>query len=211
LPFTGLGMMSKKDVQSVINVFPRGTQPQELVSVNDGKYITPADDNQFLLIASYSKKIGHTEPDQYPVQLNTNINFINDTALYSFIKKQAFLFLSEDTVLNTATNYDSANINVIRSGAGYTKCIIKNENFKWLTLLQNNYPYWKVKVDGQPVSHQTGFKTFISVQITPGEHTVEFELKPTKIKTSLWINLTLFCVSLIIIVTPKQANKKLFR
>jgi CTP:phosphocholine cytidylyltransferase-like protein len=211
LPFTGLGITSKKEVQSVINTFPRGIQPQGLVAINDAEYIKPADENQFLLISSYSKKIGYTKPDQYPVQLSSNNDFITDTALYSFIKKQAFLFLSNDITINTTTDFDSAHIQVLRSGPGYTKCIINNESFKWLTLLQNNYQYWEVRIDGKRVNHQTGFRTFISVPVEHGVHTIEFEFKPTLIKISMWVNLVLLFVALVVILTPKLTRQKILK
>ena len=211
LPFTGLGMRPKSEIQTVINTFPRGTQPQPLVAINDGKYINPAEEDQFLLISSYSKKIGSPHPDQYPVQLNNNIDFINDTSLYSFIKKQAFIFLSEDTVINTLTNFDSSRIQVISSGAGYTKCITRNEKYSWLTLLQNNYRYWEVRIDGEKVTHQTGFRTFISVPVEKGVHTIEFEFKPTMIKSIMWINLLLLLTSLVVICIPKLAGRKVFK
>ncbi|MBK7560036.1 MAG: hypothetical protein IPI68_00595 [Chitinophagaceae bacterium] len=211
LPFTGLGMMSKKEIQSVINTFPRGIQTQQLVAINDAEYIKPADESQFLLISSYSKKIGYTKPDQYPVQLNSYNGFIADTALNSFIKKQTYLFLSQDTLINTATSFDSAHIQVIRSGAGFTKCIIRNEDFKWLTLLQNNYRYWEVSVDGEKTNHQTGFRASISVPVEKGVHTIEFKFKPTLIKNTMWVNLILLLICIIIIFIPKLSNFKVFK
>ncbi len=160
LPFTGLGMMSKKEVQSIISKFPKGIQPQELVSINNASYINPPDETQFQLIASYSKKIGSMVLDQYPVQLRTNEAFIGDNKLYEFIKKQSFLFLSDDTVINTRTSFDSSNIQVQRSGPGLIKCTIDNPDFKWLTLLQNNYKYWEVRVDNKVVNHLHCFQNF---------------------------------------------------
>jgi CTP:phosphocholine cytidylyltransferase-like protein len=211
LPFTGLGTKSKKEIQSVIDTFPRGITPQPLVSVNEASYIKPDDEMQFMLISSYSKRIGYTKPDLYPIQLNKNISFYNDTSLYSFIKKQSFLFLSTDTAINTATNFDSAHILVLRSGPGYTKCIIKNNNYNWITLLQNNYKYWQVKIDGKTTQSLTGFKTFITVPIKPGQHIVEFEFDPQPLKTALWINLFLFLVVAIILCIPKLSEYKVFR
>ncbi len=211
LPFTGLGMMSKKDVQAVIDVFPRGIPAPELVSINKAQYITPRDEQQFMLIASYSKKIGHPSPDQYPVQLKSNASFISDSILYNFIKEQAFLFLSSDTIAGTLSNYDSTNIRVEKSGPGYTRCRIRNEGFRWLTLLQNNYPYWEVKLDGKLITHYTGFRTFITVPVPSGEHTVEFVFKPALIRTAMWINLVLLILSLVILCLPPIANKKLIR
>lgn len=211
LPFTGLGMMSRKEVQSVINVFPRGIQPQGLIPINEAEYIKPKDENQFLLIASYSKKIGHIKPDQYPVQLNSNITFAEDAALYSFIKNQAFIFLSDDTTMDATTSFDSAAIRIIKSGPGYTKSIITNDRFGWLTLLQNNYPHWSVKLNGKQVNHYTGFKTFISVPVEKGVYEVEFIFNTSRIKTVMWINIAALVISLIFIYRPASARFSVFK
>lgn len=211
MPFTGVGMMSKKEVQQVLNTFPRGIQPQELLAINKTKYINPHDESQFLLIASYSKKIGHLKPDQYPVQLKSNNDLITDTTLFSFIKQQAFLFLSTDTVINTQTNYDSSYIRVIKSGPGYTKCIIINSKYNWLTLLQNNYPYWRVKVNGNLVKHFTSFKSFISIPIENGTYEVEFNFETTRIKAFMWVNITLLLTAIILLLLPKVCNRTFFK
>lgn len=212
LPFTGLGMMSKEDVQKIINTFPRGIQPQELVSINDGKYIKTEDENQFLLISSYGKKIGYTKPDQYPVQLNNNVELISDTALYNFIKQQAFIFLSSDTSINTKTTFDSSFIRIIKSGAGYTRCIINNPGeYRWLTLLQNNYPYWEVRINGKRIGHFTTFKTFISVPVDKAQCEVEFKFNAKPIYKMMFANLFLFVIAAIILLIPKIAKRLIIK
>ncbi|MCB0714571.1 MAG: hypothetical protein KDC06_01040 [Chitinophagaceae bacterium] len=211
LPYTGLGMMSKKAVQQVIDKFPKGIQTQDLVAINDADYIQPKNNSQFQLIASYSKKIGSKEPDQYPVQLRTNQQMINDTALYHFIKKQSYLFLSEDTALMTSTNFDNQHLQVQTAGAGFIKCTIHNDQYKWLTLLQNNYKYWKVKIDNKPVAHFTGFKTFISVPVPAGEHVVEFSFDSTRIKKWAYLNLILLIMAIAIAMIPNTGKFKLFK
>lgn len=211
LPFTGLGMMSKKEVQSVLTTFPKGIQPQPLVAINKAQYIKPPDESQFQLIASYSKKIGSILPDQYPVQLRSNNDFISDKDLYRFIKEQSYIFLSDDTISNTRTNFDSANIVIQTSGPGLVKCIVRNTEYKWLTLLQNNYKYWNVEVDGKPVEHFTGFKTFISVPLEKGEHQVIFRFSPTKIKLLAYINVILLLISIMIAFIPSIGRIKLFK
>lgn len=211
LPFTGLGMMSKKEVQAIIDKFPKGIQPQPLVSINNADYITPPDESQFLLIASYSKKIGSTMPDQYPVQLRTNDAFIDDKNLYGFIKNQSYIFLSDDTTVNTRTNFGSSNIQVQQSGPGLIKCKVINNDFQWLTLLQNNYKYWEVKIDGKLVPHYTGFKTFISLPIEKGQHEVEFRFNANPIKRLAWINLFLLLAAIPFAIYPRTGRRKLFK
>lgn len=211
LPFTGLGMMSKKEVQTIIQKFPKGIHQQELVSINNADYITPPDESQFLLIASYSKKIGSKMPDQYPVQLRTNDAFIDDKGLYDFIKNQSYIFLSNDTTVNTKTNFDSSNIQVQQSGPGLIKCTVINNDFKWLTLLQNNYKYWKVIVDGNLVSHYTGFKTFISIPLEKGQHEIEFRFNADSIKKFAWINIFLLLAAISFAIYPRTGKRSLFK
>lgn len=211
LPFTGLGMTSKKEIQEVINTFPKGIQPQKLVSINKATYINPADEKQFSLISSYSKKIGYTKPDQYPVELISHATFAADTALFNFITKQAFMFLSTDTIVNSKTSFDSSLIQVLKVGPGDIKCIVINNDFNWLTLLQNDYPYWEVKVDGKPVYHFTAFRTFISVKVPPGKHLITFKFKPRIIKIIMWINMTLLLTALIIVLFLKFSRLQLFK
>ncbi len=211
LPFTGLGMMSKNDVQTVIEKFPKGIYTQELASINDADYITPLDESQFLLIASYSKKMGSRMPDQYPVQLRTNEAFIGDKDLYNFIKNQSYLFLSDDTIVNTKTSFASSNIQVRQSGPGLVKCTVFNNDFKWLTLLQNNYKYWEVSVDEKQVSHYTSFKTFISIPLEKGKHEIEFRFNSNPIKKVAWLNIFLLLLAFSFAIYPKTGNSNLFK
>lgn len=211
LPYTGLGSMSKKEVQSVLNTFPRGIPPQELVSINDASYISSDYWDRFMLVSSYSKKIGYTNRDQYPVQLARTSALYSDTALYSFIKKQSFIFLSSDTTVNSTTTYDSSAIRVIRCGPGYVECIVDNDNFQWLTFLQNDYPGWKVSIDGIPAAHFTGFKTFIAVPLRKGTSTVIIEFIPTRIKTAMWITITLLAITIAVILVKNLGVRNVFK
>jgi hypothetical protein len=211
LPFTGLGMMSKKEVESVINTFPKGIKHQDLVSIKDAKYISQEYESAFMLISSYSKKIGYLHPDQYPVQLNTNNDFSADKNLYEFIQKQPYLFLSTDTTINAITAFDSSKINVIRAGPGHIKCVIKNENYKWLILLQNNYKYWNVNSESKPTKHFTVFKTFIGIPIKPGVQKIEFRFEPRPIKLVLWFNIALLISALMLLIWPGIRNFMLIK
>lgn len=211
LPFTGLGMMSKTDVQSIIGKFPRGIKTPELVAINNADYITPPDESQFQLIASYSKKIGSIMPDQYPVQLSTNNTFLSDNLLYEFINKQSYLFLSSDTTIDARTSFDSSNIQVQQAGPGLIKCTINNSDFKWLTLLQNNYKYWEVTVDSKRVTHYTAFKTFISIPVENGQHKIEFRFNANSIKRLAWVNLILLLIAIFFVSYPKTGGIRLFK
>jgi hypothetical protein len=207
LPYTGLGMKSKKEMQAVINTFPKGINKQELVPVDQTRLIQPQDRNEFIMLSSYSKKIGHPDMENYPVQLNSSIDYFSDSSLTHFINRQAWLFLSSDTTIAAQTNFDSASISVSENGPGKIKCTIHNNGYKYLVLLQNNYPHWKVRIDDKPVQHFTAFKTFIALPVNNGSYTIEFSFNPKPVKIALWINAVLMLLVLLLL-TSKRIREK---
>ncbi|HWB90256.1 MAG TPA: hypothetical protein VG605_00325, partial [Puia sp.] len=84
---------------------------------------------------------------------------------------------------------DSSSIRVIRFCPDKLAASVNNDRFHYLTYLQNDYPYWKIKLDGRPVPHFTGFGTFITIPIPSGRHLVEYTFDPQPIRAALWINL----------------------
>ncbi|TMI66234.1 MAG: glycosyltransferase family 39 protein [Bacteroidetes bacterium] len=211
LPFTGLGMKSKKEMQQVINSSPPGIQLQKLTPVSETKLITPENKREFIMLSSFSKKIGNPEMEDYPVQLKSSAAFFSDSALTNFINQQAWLFLSSDTLTTAFTSFDSSAIKVIENGPGKIKCSVSNSGYKFLVLLQNNYPYWRVSMDGKEIKHSTAFKTFISVPVTDGDHIIEFNFNPKPIRTVLQINITILILLLLFLCIKKTRNKSLFK
>ena len=91
------------------------------------------------------------------------------------------------------------------------KCTVINNDFKWLTLLQNNYKYWEVRVDGKLVNHYTGFKTFISISLEKGTHEIEFRFNADPIKKIAWINIFLLLAAISFAIYPRTGKRKLFK
>jgi len=211
LPFTGLGMKSKKEMQQVINSRPKGIQLQELTPVSKTKLITPENKREYIMLSSFSKKIGNPEMEDYPIQLKSSAVFFSDSVLTAFINQQAWLFLSSDTLVNVSTNFDTSTIKVIENGPGKIKCRISNSGFKFLVLLQNNYPHWEVSIDGNEVKHFTAFKTFISVPVTNGNHIIEFNFNPRPIRTVLQINIAILVLLSLLLCVKNIRNRILFK
>ena len=198
LPFTGLGMASKADRQNLINTFPKGIHPQEQVALKNTRFLDTSYYKDLYLFGSYSKKIGYPMEEGYPTEVSTARAFFRDPALLAFIRNQSYLFLSTDTTLTAATCFDSTHIRITRFCPGQLEASVDNDRFSYLTFLQNDYPWWKVKVDGHPVRHSTGFGTFITVPMVPGPaHRVEFEFDPWPIRTALLFNLLLLALALL--------------
>jgi hypothetical protein len=206
LPFTGLGMESKRTMDKKMTVEPHGIYPQSLVSLNQTAFLDSSLKNELWLLGSYSKKIGYPGEERYPVQLNTSNGFFKDTLLHDFINKQAFVFLAKDTTINSFTCLDSSIIKVSEFGPGHLKVIVNNSDYNFLVFLQNNYPYWEAFVNGKKISHFTVYKTFIGLPLRLGQQEVEFKFNPVPIRSALIASAIIFAFALFILCFPALRN-----
>ena len=197
LPFTGLGMASKADRQRLISTFPKGVHAQEQAPLLDTRFLDSGYAKDLILLGDYSKKIGYPKEEQYPVEIGAAETMYRDTALFDFIRRQSFLFMSVDTTATGPTAFDSDAVRIIHFCPDKLEAWVNNDRYHYLTFLQNDYPYWKVKLDGRPIPHFTGFRTFITIPISPGRHDVEYAFDPQPIRTALWINLAILAAALV--------------
>jgi hypothetical protein len=206
LPFTGLGTRSKKEFTNTINVFEKGIHAPELVSINKTKYLDSSLLNDLWMIPSYSKKIGYPQEELYPIQIRSNPAFFSDHPLLRFITNQSYIFLSSDTSIMAKTLFDSSFIKIEDFRPGYIKAVVNNMDYKYITLLQNNYHYWHVKINNKGTSHFTGYKTFITAPIENGNNLVEFIFDPFPVKSALWVTIFFAIAGIVVIVIPKWRN-----
>jgi len=207
LPYTGLGMASKSNRQQLISSEPKGIHPQEQKALNKTHFIDTIYTRDLVLLGSYSKKIGYPAKEAYPVTLNTAEDFFHDSTIFNFILQQSWLFLSKDTIPGTTTRFDTSAIKINTFGPGHLDLTVSDTSYRYLTFLQNDYPYWKVKLDDRPVTHFTGFRTFITVPLPPApQHHVEFIFDPKPIKLALLINLLLLALAGILLSIKKTRN-----
>jgi hypothetical protein len=209
LPFTGLGMAGKKEMNDKMTVLPRGIHAQELQPLVKTRFLDPSLENELVMIGSYSKKIGYYKEEKYPVQLNTTKNFFEDTVLHSFINQQSFIFLSKDTTIGSETNSDPSVIHITRFGNGRLKLIVDNSGYHFITFLQNDYPYWETFVNKKKVNHFTGYKTFITIPLEKGKQEIEFSFNPAPVRKALWINIAIIAIGLVLLATPRYRNMRL--
>jgi len=209
LPFTGLGMESKKELSEKMTTVPRGLHAQELKPLSQTKFLDSSLENELWLLGSYSKKIGYPTEERYPVQLNSVRKFFDDTTLHHFINQQAFVFLCEDTTLNSPTNHDSEFIKIAEFGPGHLKVTISNSHYHYFVLLQNDYPYWQVWVNGKKQSHFTTYKTFIGLVLAQGNQEILLKFDPTPIKNALGINFIIVALGLIVLAIPRLRDIQL--
>lgn len=211
LPYTGLGMADKASKQALIDSFPKGIHAPEQKALLATTYMDSVHVPELGLMGAYSKKIGYIKHEAYPIELNSSISFFQDPALLHFILQQSWLFLSKDTTLGTSTSFDSAVIHVEKFGPGLVRAVIDNTDDHYLTFLQNDYPYWKVRINGRPASHFTGFKTFITLPLPPGRQHVEIFFDPAPVRRTLWIQLVIAVLSLLLLCSRRVRNTLLIR
>ncbi|MFM2138170.1 MAG: hypothetical protein RJA57_477 [Bacteroidota bacterium] len=211
LPFTGLGMRSRNEVQSVIDTFGRGIPEQPLVPVRSASYIRPDDEAAYMLIASYSRRIGSVRPDQYPIQLKTNSRFVTDSVTYAFMQKQPVLFVSSDTTVTATTRHDDSLIRIHRMGPGYLNCTVRNDTGRWLIWQQNNYAYWSVTVNGIKARPATAYHAFMAVRLQKGVQEVTFRFVPVPVKRAMIVSAVFIATFLILLLSPRFSGKRVFR
>lgn len=211
LPFTGLGQKPRKEVQAIIETFPKGINKPFQNTVKGNIYLDKKYDTIIGSSAFYSKQIGYPTPLPYPIILKQTHTFYSIDSLSQFINDQSFLFLSQDTTIGSRTTYDSSLIKIAKFTPTQTKVQIQNNGFKYLTFLQNNYPRWKAFLDGKPVEHFTVFKTFIGISIPPGNHNVEFRFNTTSLQIILWINILILFIGLFLLTQKKIIATILFQ
>ena len=209
LPFTGLGMACKKEMNDKMVVLPHGIHVQELQPLVKTNFLDPALENELVLIGSYSKKIGYYKEEKYPVQLKRAKKFFEDTALHRFINQQSFIFLSKDTAVGTETNFDPSVIHITEFGSGLLKLTVDNSGYRYITFLQNDYPYWETFVNKKKASHFTGYKTFITAPVGEGRQELEFRFNPVPVKKALWINMAIIAAGLVLLAIPRFRNMRL--
>ena len=211
LPYTGLGQKPRKEVQAIIETFPKGITKPLQKTINENIYINKEYDSIIGSSAFYSKQIGYPTPLPYPVILRQSHMFYNIDSTLKFINGQSFLFLAIDTTIESRTTHDSNSIKIIKFTPTLTKIQVQNNGFKYLTFLQNNYPRWQVFLDGNPIKHFTVFKTFIGLTIPPGKHAVEFRFNTTSLKIVLWANVLILLMVLFLLTQQKIMNKAIFK
>jgi hypothetical protein len=199
-------MKSKKEIHNEMIQSPRGLPAQELRPLTNTKYMDSSLKNEFRLLGSYSKKIGYPAEEPYPVELTNTQKFFGDPGLIGFITRQSYIFLSTDTTAGAATSFDSHAIKITHFGAGYLKVTIDNSKYRFITFLQNDYPYWQTFINDSAVKHYTGFKTFISMPIDSGRQEVKFLFNPAPIKKAMIINAVIILTGLILLILRRRRN-----
>jgi hypothetical protein len=174
----------------------------------------------------YNKKIGRVEYRISPSNLLTQNLFWKDTQVRNTISRYPFLYRADsaiwiksnsgdskrsslkkyvfvetqslaDSINNTLQEKGSPEIRIVKFDPCYFNFHITAETPSFFCISQNNFPFWKIKIDGRPLKQENVNISFMGFGLSTGTHTVEFIYKPAIIITAIAISL----ISLFVLIS----------
>ena len=94
-----------------------------------------------------------------------------------FSRKDLFIPDSVFSALPPDLKKDASNnkVNILSFSANSLTVQYTTDSFAIITVMQADYPGWRVKIDGKEVPHFTSGYLYLSVLVPPGNHQVMFE------------------------------------
>ena len=93
---------------------------------------------------------------------------------YLYLNDKKIEFLNQEKITKSKEN----EIKIIEIFPNKFKVETKTDQRQLLTLLQNNYKGWKVKINGEYTTHMVSNNTFITVIIPKGKNAIDFQYEP---------------------------------
>ena len=164
----------------------------------------------------FNKKIGRNDYYITPGNLSLQEKFY-ESPIKSTVFKNRLLYFT-DSLLTSTSNISGTIINptiktilashikndtivIQKLSANAIRCLAISSTPQLLVLLQNNYPGWKVFIDGNESSIYTVNISFIGVKIPAGQHDIQFKYHPVMIIYAWYISLiTLLTVTIILLI-----------
>lgn len=199
LPVTGVGSATVQQVQSFYNNNPAGIPIPPLIAVKDIDTLNEKLTGLFGNVTYYNKKIGTTKLTDYPSYFRSTDNFFKSPGK-EFVLNKPYLFL-----LNDNNNHS---IKVLHFEPQKIMLTVQSTIKDSLIFLQNNYKFWKAFDNKKPLPITTAFSTFISVPLSPGQHTIEFIYKDPALLFFSIISLIALIVMLAVIIKEKFFHER---
>ncbi len=77
-----------------------------------------------------------------------------------------------------------------------------------LLFSENNYPGWRVEVDGEPAEILTVDGSLMGVKLNAGTHTVDFRFIPLRFRIGLWVSVLSLLISFLILIFASFSSKR---
>ncbi|QNA45817.1 YfhO family protein [Lacibacter sediminis] len=214
LPFTGVGRVSVSTVSAILKKSPPGIPTPSLQPV---RYNDTLPLNEVRLIgvwSFYSKQPGSAKADLYPVKLINNYSYYlqaaKDTTLR--ITDMPFVYISDSIQVKKPKKIKALtqeNIVSYKTGELHLKLIA--DSACYIVLLQNYYPHWYYKINGQTYPVLQAGINFIGIPLEKGENDVRIFFNPIRIKTALLFSSIVFILYILVLFIPRLRKASLLK
>ncbi len=203
LPFTGVGKASVRDVQNILERFPKGISIPSLQPINKIDTL-PSFEKALIGDGSfYNKNIGVIHEAAYPIRLNATANKfqkIESGKSDSLMLKPFLFFLPENEKQSIVWKDFSPNKIAFEVNAAEDALVV---------LQQSHYPHWICSVNHQEKKIEKFDEAFMCVQVNKGKNLVEFTFNPIRIKAMMIFSLVVFASSLLILAFTHSKSTSL--
>lgn len=148
-------------------------------------------------------------PDLFKASLKNPVMFLSDQigpwSAYEASTIHPTMVWLQDSIyeyvrLKTGNRLKGDTIYLTRFDPGHVSGIVKTRQALILTLMQTNYPGWKVYLNGEHLPHFTGNQLFISCLIPAGSNHIEFRYSNKPVMLGFVISYTVFALIVIVIL-----------
>lgn len=206
LPFTGVGKVPVSTILSIQKKSPQGIPSPTLQAVRDNDSIPY---NEVLLIGDwsfYSKQPGAAKPALYPVKLINNYTYYyeaeKDTTLR--ITDMPFIYITNSiSEKKPKKTKDIEQKNIVSYKTGELRLKVIADTASYLMMLQNFYPHWYYKKNGNVFPVQQAGINFIGVPLEKGGNDLLLFFKPASIRAALFFSGIMFMILVALLFWPR--------
>lgn len=197
LPFTGVGQRSVAEMDRIFAQAPSAQKipssaPEESI-VKQYPQVKAVAGNWALV----SQEIAQDGIIPYPLIFRTTSTYMDSKSRDSFYSKPPFLLVSgaEDKPIEPV-EYQSTLL-LFRINMNQAAAVV---------IKQNNYPFWRAYLNGNPVTIKDTAYTFMKVPLTTGKNELEFRFSHPFIKVLLVFQFILMMLMLIMAYRYKKES-----
>lgn len=198
LPFTGVGQRS---VAEMDRIFARAPSAQKIPSSSPEESVVRQYPQVKAVAGNWalvSQEIAQDGLIPYPLIFRTTSTYMDSKSRDSFYSKPPFLLVSggEDKPIEPVI-YQSTLLR-FRVNMNETAAVV---------IKQNNYPFWRASLNGNPVTIKDTAYTFMKAPLTTGKNELEFQFSHPLIKVLLVFQFIL--MMLMIIMAYRYRNESI--
>lgn len=206
LPFTGVGKVPVSTISSIQKKSPQGIPSPTLQAVRDNDTLSY---NEVLLIGDwsfYSKQPGAAKPALYPVKLINNYIYYFEAAKDTTLRitDMPFIYITNSISEKKPKKTNDVELQTIvsyKTGELHLKVVADTASY--IVMLQNFYPHWYYKKNGNVFPVQQAGINFIGVPLEKGENDLLLFFKPTCIRAALFFSGIMFMILIALLFWPR--------